>query len=81
MTSAASGLLLSIGWISGFWPAFGFLSLPLYLSAIVVGGYLFGREALQTLIFERKIGIEFLMSITAIVAAAMGQPTEGATLV
>lgn len=81
ITSAASGLLLLIGWIAGFWPAFEVLSLPLYLSAIVVGGYFFGREALQAVIFERKIGIEFLMSIAAIVAAAMGQPAEGAMLV
>lgn len=81
ITSAASGLLLLIGWVAGFWPAFQVLSLPLYLSAIVVGGYFFGREALQALVFERKIGIEFLMSIAAIVAAAMGQPAEGAMLV
>lgn len=81
ITSAASGLLLLIGWVAGFWPAFQVPSLPLYLSAIVVGGYFFGREALQALVFERKIGIEFLMSIAAIVAAAMGQPAEGAMLV
>ncbi|VAW08272.1 Lead, cadmium, zinc and mercury transporting ATPase; Copper-translocating P-type ATPase [hydrothermal vent metagenome] len=76
ITSVASGLLLLAGWLGP-----SVLSLPLYLSAIVIGGYFFGREALQDLIFERKIGIELLMSIAAIVAAALGQAAEGAMLV
>jgi len=38
---------LLIGWVAGFWPMLQVLSLPLYLLAIVVGGYFFGREALQ----------------------------------
>ena len=81
ITSAASGLLLLVGWLGGFWPATEILSVPLFLSAMVIGGYFFGREALQDLILERKVGIELLMSIAAIVAAAMGQPAEGAMLV
>ncbi len=81
ITSAASGLLLLIGWLGGFWPATEVLSVPIFLSAIAIGGFFFGREALQDLILERKVGIELLMSIAAIVAAAMGQPAEGAMLV
>jgi len=81
ITSAVSGLLLLVGWFCSLWPLVQVLSLPLYLSAIVIGGYFFGREALQNLIFERNVGIELLMSIAAIVAAVMGQPAEGAMLV
>ena len=57
------------------------VSTALYVAAILVGGYFFGREALEELIFEREIGIELLMSMAAIVAAVLGQVGEGAMLV
>lgn len=81
LTSAASGLLLLAGWFASMAPATAIASLPLYVVAILVGGYFFGREAIEELVFEREIGIELLMSVAAIVAAVMGQPAEGATLV
>jgi len=81
LTSAASGLLLLAGWLASMAPATAVASLPLYVMAILIGGYFFGREAIEELVFEREIGIELLMSVAAIVAAAMGQPAEGATLV
>jgi len=81
LTSAASGLLLLVGWLASMAPATTVASLPLYVVAILVGGYFFGREAIEELVFEREIGIELLMSVAAIVAAVMGQPAEGATLV
>jgi len=80
VTSAASGVLLLIGWLIGLAGAPEAVSVALYVTAILVGGYFFGREALEGLIFERAIGIELLMSTAAIVAAVMGQPGEGATL-
>jgi Cd2+/Zn2+-exporting ATPase len=46
----------------------------------VSGGYYFGREALQELIYERRVGIELLMSTAAVVAIVMGQAAEGAML-
>lgn len=81
VTSAASGLLLLVGWLAGWATGAEFVSFPIYLSAIVIGGYFFGREALEELIFERRVGIELLMSIAAIAATALGQPAEGAMLV
>ena len=81
LTSAASGLLLLIGWLLSLAGLPEWVSLVLYVAAIVIGGYYFGREALEGLVFERKIGIELLMSIAAIVAAALGLPAEGAMLV
>ncbi|MEN2980452.1 cation-translocating P-type ATPase [Tistrella bauzanensis] len=81
LTSAASGLLLLAGWLASLAPATEIAAVPLYVAAILVGGYFFGREAVEELLFERQIGIELLMSVAAVVAAIMGQPAEGAMLV
>jgi Cd2+/Zn2+-exporting ATPase len=81
LTSAASGVLLLVGWLIGLASAPEMASTTLYVVAILTGGYFFGREAIEELIFEREIGIELLMSIAAVVAAAMGQAAEGAMLV
>ncbi len=81
LTSASSGLLLVAGWLIGLFGAPEAVPIGFYVAAILVGGYFFGREALEELVFEREIGIELLMSVAAIVAAVMGQPGEGATLV
>ncbi len=81
LASAASGLLLLSGWLASMAPATEVAAMPVYVAAILVGGYFFGREAIEELVFEREIGIEMLMSVAAVVAAIMGQPAEGATLV
>ncbi|GMR09840.1 MAG: cation-translocating P-type ATPase [Anaerolineae bacterium] len=81
LTSLASGLLLLVGWLIGLAGAPEIASTAIYATAILIGGYYFGREALEELIFKREIGIELLMSIAALVAAIMGQPAEGAMLV
>ncbi|HIQ20043.1 MAG TPA: cadmium-translocating P-type ATPase, partial [Planctomycetes bacterium] len=81
LTSAASGVLLLVGWLIGKAGAPEMVSMVIYVVAIVTGGYFFGREAIEELIFEREIGIELLMSIAAVVATVMGQAAEGAMLV
>ncbi|HHH40872.1 MAG TPA: heavy metal translocating P-type ATPase, partial [Chloroflexi bacterium] len=81
LSSAASGLLLLIGWLLGRAGVPEVVPTVVYGLAIVTGGYFFGREAIEELIFEREIGIELLMSIAAVVAALMGQAAEGAMLV
>ena len=81
LTSAASGLLLLLGVILSLAGAPEAAPATLYALAIVIGGYYFGREALETLIFQREIGIELLMAIAAVTAALLGQPAEGAMLV
>ncbi len=81
LTSAASGVLLIVGWLLSLLGLPEIVSLALYIIAIVVGGYYFGREAIEGLIFERRIGIELLMSVAAIVAALLGQAAEAAMLV
>jgi Cd2+/Zn2+-exporting ATPase len=81
LTSVASGILLLVGWLIGVAGAPEPVSLVIYLAAILTGGYYFGREAIEELIYEREIGVELLMAIAAIVATAMGEAAEGAMLV
>ena len=81
ISSAISGLLLLIGYIAGIGGAPAFASIASYLLAMLIGGYYFGREAVQALVFEREVGIELLMSVAAVVAAALGEFGEGAMLV
>jgi heavy metal translocating P-type ATPase len=81
LTSAASGVLLLLGFLLGVVGAPPMVSTAIYLAAMLIGGYDFGREAIEALLFERAVGIELLMSTTAIVAALMGQAGEGAMLV
>ena len=81
LTSVTSGVLLLVGWLIGLAGAPALISTVMFIAAILIGGYYFGREAIEELIFEHQIGIELLMSVAAIVASAMGAPLEGATLV
>lgn len=50
--------------------------IALYAGAIVAGAYFFVREAIEELIQEREVGIELLMTIAIIAAAALGQWRE-----
>ncbi len=81
ITSVLSGVLLAVGWLLGTAGVPESLQLSIYIAAIIIGGYYFGREALEELIYEREIGIELLMATAAVVAAIMGQAAEGAMLV
>lgn len=81
IASLGSGILLLAGWLGSLLGAPAAVAVALYVLAIAAGGYFFGREALEDLILEREVGIELLMAVAAVVAAAMGQPGEGATLV
>lgn len=81
LASAASGVLLAIGWglsraLTVGWPSLVALGL-----AILVGGYFFAREGLEKLVGKRVVGIEVLMSTAALGAAALGEPLEAAMLV
>ncbi len=81
LTAFASGVLLLVGWLIGLTGAPALISTIIFIAAILIGGYYFGREAIEELIFERKIGIELLMMVAAVVASAMGALLEGAMLV
>lgn len=79
LTSAGSGILLLIGWLTVRAGAES-AGLLFYVASAVSGAWYFGREAIEELIFEREIGIEMLMLVAAVVAMVMGQAGEGAML-
>lgn len=81
LTSALSGVLALVGWLISLSAGENPISYGLYLAALGIGGYHFGREALEVLFFERKVTIMLLMAIAAVVATLMGEPLEGAILV
>ncbi|HKS26518.1 MAG TPA: cation-translocating P-type ATPase [Pyrinomonadaceae bacterium] len=81
LTSVASGILLLAGFLAGVAGAQPDVSLVIYVAAILIGGYYFGREAIEELIFEREVGIELLMAVAAIAALLLGEAGEGAMLV
>ncbi|MFZ1754392.1 MAG: cation transporter, partial [Caldilineaceae bacterium] len=62
LTSVASGVLLLLGWLLSIAGAPETVSFLIYITATLTGGYYFGREALEELIYEREIGIELLMA-------------------
>ena len=80
LTSLASGLLLLLGWLLSFTDLPYAVSAGLYVASLLLGGYYFGREAAEELVFEREVGIELLMAVAAVVAALMGELAEGAML-
>jgi heavy metal translocating P-type ATPase len=81
VTSVVAGILLALGWGTSLLGLPQGLSTAAYLLAVLIGGFYFGREALQELLFERRIGIELLMSVAAVVAFVLGQAGESAMLV
>lgn len=80
LAAILSGALLLIGWLLGYVSP-DWLPLTLYTAGILTGGYYFGREAVEELLFERRIGIELLMSVAAIAAFSLGEAAEAAMLV
>ena len=80
LSSLASGILLLVGWIAARSGAPAVATTAIYIVSLIVGGYYFGREAIEDLLFERKAGIELLMATAAVVATLLGAPGEGAML-
>lgn len=80
LAAILSGALLLFGWLLGYVSP-DWLPLTLYTASILIGGYYFGREAVEDLLFERRIGIELLMSVAAIAAFSLGEAAEAAMLV
>ncbi|MBI2779951.1 MAG: cation-translocating P-type ATPase [Gammaproteobacteria bacterium] len=81
VTSALAGLFLLVGFLGGYAGLRPEFQTLFYVVAVLVGGYYFGREAVEELLKEREIGIELLMATAAIVAGVLGQWAEAAMLV
>ena len=80
VTSALSGVLLLFGWLLSRGGAPEGAATIVFIASLIIGGYYFGREAFEELLFEREVGIELLMATAAVVATLMGEPFEGAML-
>jgi len=80
LTSVSSGVLLLAGWLVDRTPAADAVPLAIYIVSAVVGAYYFAREAVEDLLFERRVSIEMLMTVGATVAILMGEAFEGAML-
>jgi Cd2+/Zn2+-exporting ATPase len=80
LTSIVSGLLLAVGWCLSYTGLPPLAIASVFAASALIGGYYFGREAIEELLFERSIGIELLMTIAAIIAFALGQWGEAAML-
>ncbi len=81
VTSALSGVLLALGFFGSMFGLSSLLETGLYLLAVIIGGWYFIREGIETLLEERQIGIEILMAVAAITAGFLGQWAEAAMLV
>lgn len=79
-TSSFSWLVFFISLILGALGAGQSTPVPLYVVGILVGGFYFVREAIEKLL-EKKIGIELLMSVGIVGAAALGEWREALLLV
>ncbi|WKW13671.1 heavy metal translocating P-type ATPase [Pseudogemmatithrix spongiicola] len=80
VTSALSGVLLLTGWLLSRGGAPEVAATAVFIASLIIGGYYFGREAIEELLLEREVGIELLMATAAVVATLMGEPFEGAML-
>ena len=80
VTSAASGVLLLAGYALSRFGALELAVQATYLAAVLVGAWYFAREAATDLFRERRVGIELLMTVAAVVAFARGHPGEAAML-
>ncbi|NUR33916.1 MAG: cation-translocating P-type ATPase [Gemmatimonadaceae bacterium] len=80
LTSLASGALLLGGWIASRYGVPAGAVTGIYIASMLIGGYYFGREALEDLFLEREVGIELLMTVAAVVATLLGAAGEGAML-
>ena len=75
-SAIASWILVAGGLVSTAANAPRGVVIGLYACAIVAGAYYFAREAIEELIEEREVGIELLMTIAIVAAAALGQWRE-----
>ena len=80
VTSAVAGTLLAMGFFGAMVGLPTPVATGLYIAAVLIGGYFFGREALAELVNEHAIGIELLMLVATLIAGVMGQWAEAATL-
>lgn len=78
--SAASGLLLALGFLVEQLAGNETAATALWVAATFAGVRFFALEAFEELRSEREVGIELLMTIAAVTAGALGLWEEAAML-
>lgn len=75
-----SGVLIIIAWFISR-DGETALSISLYLSAFIIGGYAKAKEGIEKTFQEKKLNVELLMILAAIGSSIIGYWTEGAILI
>lgn len=78
--SAASGLLVVVGFVAGWAGASDAVTTVVFVAGALAGVRFFALEAIEELIRERRVGIELLMTVAAVIAGVLGLWEEAAML-
>jgi len=76
-----STILLSVGLVFEFILELKLLAEILFLATAAISGYSIAREGLSSLIFRKKLSIDFLIMIAAVGSFFIGHGEEGATVI
>lgn len=75
-----SGALILTAWMAGKY-GLETLSVPLYITAFLIGGFAKAKEGIEETIHNKELNVEMLMVFAAIGAALIGYWAEGAVLI
>jgi Cd2+/Zn2+-exporting ATPase len=78
--SAASGVLLAVGFLVEVLTDYEGLAVGIWIAATAAGIRFFAWEAIEELWSEREVGIELLMTVAALTAGVLGLWEEAAML-
>jgi len=75
-----SGALILTAWMTGK-SGLETLSVPLYITAFLIGGFAKAKEGIEETINNKELNVEMLMVLAAIGSALIGYWVEGAVLI
>lgn len=75
-----SGALILTAWMAGKY-GLETLSVPLYITAFLIGGFAKAKEGIEETITNKELNVEMLMVFAAIGSALIGYWAEGAILI
>ena len=75
-----SGIVIVAAWSSSKY-GLDMISVPLYISAFLIGGFAKAKEGIEETIKNRELNVEMLMIFAAIGSALIGYWAEGAILI
>ena len=75
-----SGALILTAWMTGKY-GLETLSVPLYITAFLIGGFAKAKEGIEETINNKELNVEMLMVFAAIGSALIGYWAEGAVLI